>query len=380
MTNKKQHKKRIILLTPVLSHYRKDVYDHFTSSEEFDFIFVGGKKYQNIKSIDNLKGKTFPYWSFFLFNHKFYYLKGAIKYIFKAKPQIIISSGVDFHLIHTVILFLIYRIILRRKFIWWSQGTTGHQGKIGMLARKMMYQCATGILLYSRAGYENLIEMNIKPEKLKVVGNSLNREDYGFLNHDITKESKLDKPFNILFAGRLTSKARLEILINSLTGLKQKGIEDFKCTIIGDGDTERYRAMVHDLQLHDRVVFLGALYGKDTHEYFLEADLFVYPGGIGLSVLHALSFGLPVITNDNYTLHFPEIELLKKDFNGDLYKDNDENDLTEKIVEWKNKLQNAGNSYFNNCIKSIYEHNYLPEQVSCSVLSFVKDQLSGVDE
>jgi len=380
MTNKKQHKKKIILLAPVLSHYRKDVYDQFTSSEEFDFIFVGGKEYQNIKSIDNLKGKKFPYWSFFLFNHKFYYLKGAIKYIYKTKPEIIISSGVDFHLIHTLILFFIYRIILRKKFIWWSQGTKGHQGKIGWVVRKIMYKCASGILLYSKAGYENLLKMNMKPERLKIVGNCLNREDYGFLNHDMNKESKSDKPFNILFAGRLTPKARLEVLLKSLKSINQKGIEDFKCTIIGNGEMERYTDMVHDLQLHDQVVFLGALYGKDAHKYFLEADLFVYPGGIGLSVLHALSFGLPVITTDNYALHFPEIELLKKDFNGDLYKDNDEHDLAEKIAEWKSKLQNAGNSYLDNCIKSIYEHKYLPEEVSFSVLSHIKDQLSGVDE
>ena len=371
--NKKQNKKKIILLTPVLSHYRHDVYHNLANSSDFDWLFVGGKEYQHIKSIDHFNSKTFSYWSFSLLNHRFYYLKGAIKQILKAKPDIVISSGVDFHLIHTVILFFIYRIILRKKFIWWSQGTPGHQGRIGWLARKIFYKSSSGILLYSSQGYDNLLKMKVKPEKLKVVGNCLNKEDYGFLNHDIPKITKGGEEITILFSGRLTEKAKLDILIKSLQIIKEKGTGNFKCLIIGNGDIGKYKKLAKKFEVEDKMFFLGPLYGKEAHKYFLESDLFVYPGGIGLSILHALSFGLPVITTDNDSLHFPEIELLKKGLNGDVYHDNDAADLADTILNWKDKILKNRMLYADHCLQSIKEHAYLPDEVGEKVIEFMRN-------
>jgi len=370
--NQKKNKKKIILLTPVLSHYRQDLYHNLANSGDFDWLFVGGNEYQNIKSIDHLNSKTFSYWSFSLLNHRFYYLKGAVKNILRNKPDMVISSGIDFHLIHTLWLYIIYRIILRKKFIWWSQGTPGHQGRIGWLARKLFYKSSSGVLLYSRAGYENMLKMNVHPYKSKVIGNCLNKEDYGFLNHAINKESTTDEKLHILFSGRLIPKAKLEILIQALGILKSKGYNDYKCTIIGDGDLEHYKELTNTYQVQDVVSFTGSLYGKAAHSYFLKSDLFVYPGGIGLSILHALSFGLPVITTDNDSLHFPEIELLKKGLNGDVYHDNDAVDLADKILIWKDKILKNKKLYADHCLCSIKENGYLPDEVSEKILFFLK--------
>jgi len=97
--------------------------------------------------------------------------------------------------------------------------------------------------------------------------------------------------------------------------------------------------LAKELNVTDEVDFVGAKYGKEVHSYFLNSDLFVYPGGIGLSALHSLSFGIPILTTDNLSLHFPEFELLKPGFNGDLFMDNSFEDLANKIVKWRNNLK-----------------------------------------
>ena len=368
-------KQTIVILVPILAHYRRDVYRYLSNSKDFDFIFFGGKNYENIKTIDDLKSQTFNYFSFQLAKHTFYFFKLAIREIIKAKPKAIVSSGVDFHLIHSFLLFFIFRIILRKKFYWWSQGTTGHQGKVGWIFRKMVYKLSSGVMLYSQAGFENLMKMKVPSRKLAVLNNCLNAEDYGFLNYDIVNRREKWDSLKILFIGRITSKVDLNVLLKSLSFINSSVKRKILSNIVGGGDIAHYVKLAKDYKLEDQVNFTGPLYGKDAHNYFLESDLFVYPGGIGLSIAHALSFGLPVITTDNMKLHNPEIELLKPGFNGDLYHDNDYQDLSKIILKWDQELTQNRNKHAKSCIDTVEKLNYLPEKVSENIISFLKTEL-----
>jgi glycosyltransferase involved in cell wall biosynthesis len=364
---------KVLLIEPVLAHYRKDVFQTFYDSEDFSFEIIAGSNFQGIYSLQNI-GTTFDYSSFKLFNHTFYYLKGAVKYALSKKPATIICTGVDFHLIHTIILFIIFKIILRKKFFWWSHASIGHQGEFGFHLRKFFYKSSSGIFAYNRAGRDNLRLMGIKDQKIAVVKNSINKEDYGYLNHDIYNKNKRNI-FTILYSGRVTKTKKIDILIKALGVLKEKNAFDFKCYILGDGDLDEIIKIAKELNVLENVDFVGAKYGKEVHPYFLNADLFVYPGGIGLAALHSLSFGIPIITTDNLSLHFPEFELLKPGFNGDLYKDNSFEDLATKIAEWRHKLNDAKEPFIDNCIRLINESGYLPDMVSSKVLDFLRSEL-----
>jgi glycosyltransferase involved in cell wall biosynthesis len=357
----------------VLAHYQKDVFQIFYDNEDFDFEIIAGRNFQGIYSLQN-KDSLFDYFTFKLLNHTFYYLNGVVKYALSKKPAAIICTGVDFHLLHTIILFLVFRIILREKFFWWSHATIGHQGKFGFLIRKFFYKTSSGIFAYNKAGRDNLNLMGVKDKKIVVVNNSINKEDYGYLNHDIYNK-RTGNVFTILYSGRVTKAKKIDVLIKALGILKEKNVFDFKCYIVGDGDLVEIIKLTKELNLSEKVDFVGAKYGKEVHPYFLNSDLFVYPGGIGLSVLHSLSFGIPVLTTDNLSLHFPEFELLKPGFNGDLFKDNSFKDLANKIVEWRNNLKNAREIYINNCIQQINDLGYLPDIVGSKVLDFFRSEL-----
>lgn len=367
---------KIILLEHVLAHYRKDVFEDLISYPNFSMEIIGGENFKGIKSL----GKpytSFPYKEMRFLGHDFFYLKGIINYITKKKPDVIICTGFDPHLIHTILLFLAHKIILRKKFIWWTHGTTGKQGRLGFLFRKFFYKNADGILVYSQKGNDNLLNMNVNPDNIKIVGNCLNKEDYGFLNLDLlTVPPKNEKKFTILFCGRITPSKKIDILIQSLSILKTNLNIDFKCIIIGGGDTTDLNILTKQLQLENVVEFTGAKYGNETFPYFLNADLFVYPGGVGLSLLQAFSFGLPVITSDKLDLHGPEIELLHPGKNGDFCKNENSEDFAKTILTWHKKILKNKSEIRENCIDTIKEKRYLPDDMYQTIIEFLNKKIN----
>ena len=62
------------------------------------------------------------------------------------------------------------------------------------------------------------------------------------------------------------------------------------------------------------------------------AEVFCYPAHMGLSLLHAFAFGLPVITSDRIDGHGPEIEAFVDHTNGLFYRHGDVDDLASKVL------------------------------------------------
>ena len=77
--------------------------------------------------------------------------------------------------------------------------------------------------------------------------------------------------------------------------------------------------------------FAGIYEEERLAPWFLTSELFVYPGAIGLSLLHAFGYGLPVITHDNLHHQMPEIAALESGRNGLLYREGDAADLARQI-------------------------------------------------
>ncbi len=61
------------------------------------------------------------------------------------------------------------------------------------------------------------------------------------------------------------------------------------------------------------------------------ASVCVSPGNIGLTAIHALSFGCPIITHNNFAEQMPEFESIKPSKTGYFYQQGDIADLKDKI-------------------------------------------------
>lgn len=102
-----------------------------------------------------------------------------------------------------------------------------------------------------------------------------------------------------LFVGRLRYYKGIDTLLHALARLPE-----IHATIVGTGPMERaWRALARDLQLMDRVHFLGEVPDSALPLIYHAADLFVLPASaraeaFGTVLLEAMAAGLPVITTE----------------------------------------------------------------------------------
>ena len=145
-----------------------------------------------------------------------------------------------------------------------------------------------------------------KPEQLVVIYNSLNYKDIESMRAVITEKHILkcrerlfgtNPRFVIVAIGRINNAKRIDLLLKALALIDNKN-NLFRCLIIGDGpELKSLKSLAAKLELtRFSVAFYGPAYDKVAEELLLASDLCVIPGNIGLSAMHAMSAGLPVIS------------------------------------------------------------------------------------
>lgn len=113
------------------------------------------------------------------------------------------------------------------------------------------------------------------------------------------------RPFRLLFVGRLVERKGVEVLVRAVGLLRER--LPVTLTVVGEGPSESsIRALVESLGLSDRVTLTGRVDDAALRGAYREADAFVLPAivdakgdteGLGVVLLEALRFGLPVIAS-----------------------------------------------------------------------------------
>lgn len=138
----------------------------------------------------------------------------------------------------------------------------------------------------------------------------------------------------VVFCSVLRWKTHLEQLIEAIASgeIKHRGT---RLVVIGDGEgRETWAKKAVEKGLGDRIIWVGALRDQmKIAPWFLSSKAYVYPGPIGLSIIHAFSYGLPVVCHDNPAHHGPEIEAMTAGTTGLVFKENDPADLARQIVD-----------------------------------------------
>jgi glycosyltransferase involved in cell wall biosynthesis len=109
------------------------------------------------------------------------------------------------------------------------------------------------------------------------------------------------KEAQILYAGRLASHKRLDLLIHAFARLKHRH-SGYRLKLIGSGpDGCRLREIVNSTGLEQGVLFETNLKEWQLYEEISRSKLFVLPSereGQGLVVIEAMALGTPVIAHD----------------------------------------------------------------------------------
>jgi glycosyltransferase involved in cell wall biosynthesis len=338
-------KPKVAYFTNVAPHYREKLWLALIENLEVDFhFFFGIHPNPSIKSIDFQEKQWRDYQkqihviNNIRFKRRLIYQAGVIKQILFNNWDVIILLG-DANIISNWIAAKLARF-RGIPVIFWGHGIYGNESTIKKVIIKAFLSIPNTILVYGHWAKKLLVKENFNPEHIKVIYNSLNYQKSKALRHRVILPEYYESYFKnkqktLIFIGRLTKVKRLYLLIQSVSKLAAKG-HHFNLMIIGDGkEKENLEALAKKLQIS--VYFIGACYDENKiAECMANADLCVSPGNVGLTGIHAMSYGTPVCTNNDFKNQMPEFEAIKPWETGCFFDWNKQN-LSETILDWFKK-------------------------------------------
>lgn len=245
-------------------------------------------------------------------------------------PKIMLSKKYDtlvlmLHFAHlTTWLLLFTKFIHRKKIILYGQGISVkryiHEEKHPDWKLKWMIALADGIWVYMPKE-ERQWKAVFPKKKIVALNNTVTGMKDILKYHPDCDICLLKNKYNIreervlIFCARFTSPhRRVDLLLETIQKLDAKR---FGFIIIGDGinkpDFSKYKN-VHDF---------GAVYDADVkRELFAIADIYFQPGWVGLSIVEAMGYGLPVFTfkRSEHTLQCVEYSYIISGENGMLFE------------------------------------------------------------
>jgi len=107
------------------------------------------------------------------------------------------------------------------------------------------------------------------------------------------------KGLNFIFVGEVRSAKGMDELLDAFSQLIKKRT-DWKLTIVGSGQIDKYRKIVDESGISLNVQFAGEKTGRDLTKLYSESDIFVFPShseGMPLVVLEAMAMKLAIIAS-----------------------------------------------------------------------------------
>jgi glycosyltransferase involved in cell wall biosynthesis len=265
---------------------------------------------------------------------------GLLKVVLSSDYNSIIFLGSD-RFLATWIAAILARIT-GKNVLFWSHGWTKTPRGITGLIRRVFYNLANDLLLYGHWAKCVAIQQGFKPEHVHVIGNSLNVSEQKLAMLSISDSRPVqvrkelfgdEKTPVVSCTSRLIINRRLDLLFKAVAALELRG-HKINIALVGDGpERKTLEDLAKSLNIH--VAFIGACYDeKKIGEILLASCVVVAPGMIGLSAMHALAFGVPVITHGNAERQMPEFEAVIPGVTGDLFEDGNLNSLIETLLPW----------------------------------------------
>lgn len=355
--------KNILVIYPGFLHYRKGILDELISSEDYNFIFVGDREgFNGIRPYD-FEDKSRLHHIKNYRKGKFLMQKKLLKLVLFHKAEgAIIHASPAWLTLNMASLILKLRGI---KVYNWTHGLLSDEKNLKTRFYYYYFKFFfSGLLLYGNNSKNNLIKFGYNPKKIKVIFNSLDYNEQIDYRNQLNLKEKADvrknlfknpKNKQLIFIGRLTPWKKIDLLIDSLALLREDN-ENVNLLLVGDGNQKDFlQKKVVAYELTEFVNFYGPSYDEKTNfKLIASSDCCVSPGDIGLTAMHSLMYGTPIISHNDGNSQMPEYEAIKNGENGLLFEKDDVHDLKEKISSMFRIIDSASSEEISqNCYKII---------------------------
>ena len=272
---------------------------------------------------------------------------GVIKIAIGREFDTVIFEG-NAYILSTWIASVLARLRGKR-VLFWSHGFLQNEKGLKGWIRTQFYKLANALVLYGNRARNICLQKGFRPNSLYVVFNSLDLDTQVRIRESISDQDREsikkqlftlpDMPL-LLWVGRLTESKRLDLLLQAARYLIDRG-RPVNVLVVGDGPAkDSLETLSRNLGLEQHIRFHGACYDEEELGILIgSADLCVGPGEIGLSCIHALTYGTPVVTHGSFDHQGPEVEAVISGRTGDFFRRGDSEDLTQVILNWLNRQQ-----------------------------------------
>ncbi len=353
--------KALCIIYNMAAKYRTPIFKLLDSKFDIDWYY--GEQVGDVKGIDDseLKHVTrFNRWQY----KELFWQHGVLKLIFSDKYDTYIVSGEMFVLSTWVINIIKKLFFPHKKIYFWTHGWYGREGFLKKWLKRLYFGMADGTFTYGEFAKEKAIEQGNSGDKIWPIHNSLDHSRHLEIRKTISSNDLYKDHFGndfptIIFIGRLTKVKKLDILLEALRILKEQD-KHYNLVLVGDGE-ERNNLEYKSKQLGLGTWFYGVCYDEETNsELIHNADLCVSPGNVGLTAIHTMTFGTPVITHDSFENQMPEFECIKQGVTGDFFEYGSVESLANSIDGWFTTHLTDRSVIRENCYNEI-DKNWTPE-------------------
>lgn len=252
----------------------------------------------------------------------------------------------------------------KRVYFWTHGWNRSERGPKAWLRRRF-YRLADGLLLYGHLAKSFGIQHGFPPERLHVIYNSLDYERQRRIRDAICPGelaalrarhfARPELPLAVCSA-RLIRACRFDLLLAAQRQLRDEG-HPINVLLIGDGPERA--ALQREAETSELpVCFHGACYEEMMLARLLAAaHVTVSPGKVGLTAMHSLAYGTPVITHDDPEAQGPEWEAIVPGRTGEFFRQGDAADLARVIRRW---TAAAPTAEMRAACQRVIEHHYTP--------------------
>lgn len=233
--------------------------------------------------------------------------------------------------------FLALCRILGRKVYGWGHGLKSL--KRHRWLRCLYYRWLDGYFVYGERTRKRMVDLGLDGRKLHTVYNSLSEGTDPERNRLLASEIYHSRFGNrlpvVIFSGRLTKEKRLDLLLDAYVEQALEGLR-YNLVIIGDGpEMAALKEKAENAPFSSGIWLYGECYDEAVlSELLYNATVCVSPGNVGLTAIHAMNYGLPVISHGDFHTQMPEYEAIVEGRTGLLYRAGDYADLKRAIRQW----------------------------------------------
>jgi glycosyltransferase involved in cell wall biosynthesis len=344
--------RRLIVIQPALPAYRIDFFNRVKAALGNQFVV-----YYSLASMGSLTAERLPPpWAVSLGLMRRLVIgaewqTGALSIPMK-RGDIVIISGAPRAL--TNILLLLKARAVGARSIWWGHFWSSTSRQHRFLLRMLIMKLANAVLFYTDQEVLRYREKIGKDDRRPVaaLNNGINTEPIELVRQQYDALHRQDA---VLFIGRLVEKAALEVLMRAIADPR---LAHVRLDVIGDGEAGgRLRIVAAELGITERVRWLGGtVREEEIGQVANVCKAFVYPGPVGLSLIHAMAYGLPALVHGDRWQNGPEIAAFSNGDTGLSFEQGNAADLAEKLSSmlaapaelnrWSNEsLRRVGQSY-----------------------------------